>query len=157
MLARAFGCARVVFNDAIRCRGEAYRAGEKIGPTEVQRRVITEAKTTERRGWLSEVASVALVQAVRDAHRAFSNFFDSVKGRRRGRKVGWPRFKSRKDNRQSFRLTRNGFSLRPDGSVYLAKIGMCGCGGPAICRRNRRRSRSSASRMATTTPHSWRI
>lgn len=123
MLARTFGCARVVFNDAIRCRGEAYRAGEKIGPTEVQRRVITEAKTTERRGWLSEVASVALVQAVRDAHRAFSNFFDSVKGRRRGRKVGWPRFKSRKDNRQSFRLTRNGFSLRPDGSVYLAKIG----------------------------------
>jgi putative transposase len=123
MLARTFGCARVVFNDAIRCRDEAYRAGEKITPTEVQRRVITEAKTTEQRGWLSEVASVALVQSVRDAHQAFSNFFDSVKGRRRGRKVGRPRFKSRKDNRQSFRLTRNGFSLRSDGRLYLAKIG----------------------------------
>jgi putative transposase len=123
MLARTFGCARVVFNDAIRCRDEAWRAGEKITPTEVQQRVITEAKTTEARGWLSEVASVALVQSVQDAHRAFSNFFDSVQGRRRGRKVGRPRFKSRKDNRQSFRLTRNGFTLRSDGRLYLAKIG----------------------------------
>jgi putative transposase len=113
----------VVFNDVIRCRDEAYRAGEKITPTEVQRRVITEAKTTPERAWLSEVASVALVQSVRDAHRAFSNFFDSVRGRRRGRKVGRPRFKSRKDNRQSFRLTRNGFALRPNGRLYLAKVG----------------------------------
>lgn len=42
---------------------------------------------------------------------------------RRGRKVGKPRFKSRKDNRQSFRLTRNGFTIRPDGQIHLAKIG----------------------------------
>jgi putative transposase len=123
MLARTFGCARVVFNDAIRCRNEAYRTGEKITPTEVQRRVITEAKTRDERAWLSEVASVALVQSVRDAHRAFSNFFDSVKGKRRGRKVGKPRFKSRKDNRQSVRLTRNGFSLRLNGRLYIAKVG----------------------------------
>ncbi|WP_030477944.1 RNA-guided endonuclease InsQ/TnpB family protein [Lentzea albidocapillata] len=123
LLARTFGSARVVFNDAIRCRDDAYRAGERISPTEVQRRVITEAKTREERAWLAEVASVALVQSVRDAHRAFSNFLDSVTGRRRGRKVGRPRFKSRKDNRQSVRFTRNGFTIRPNGRLYLAKIG----------------------------------
>ena len=123
MLARTFGCARVVFNDAIRCRNEAYRAGEKLSPNDVQRRVITKAKANEERAWLAEVASVALVQSVRDAHRAFSNFFSSVKGKRRGGKAGAPRFKSRKDNRQSFRLTRNGFSIRPNGWLFLAKIG----------------------------------
>jgi putative transposase len=122
-LARTFGCARVVFNDAIRCREDARQAGEKLSPTEVQRRVITQAKTTEQRAWLSEVASVALVQSVRDAHRAYQNFFDSIAKRRKGGKVGRPRFKSRKDNRQSFRLTRNGFSLRSNGRLYLAKIG----------------------------------
>lgn len=122
-LARTFGCARVVFNDALRCRDQAYQAGEKITPTEVQRRVITVAKTTEARGWLGEVASVALVQSVRDADRAFRNWFDSMAQRRQGRRVGHPRFKSRKGNRQSFRLTRNGFSLRPNGHLYLAKIG----------------------------------
>jgi putative transposase len=94
-----------------------------LSSTEVQRRVITQAKTREERAWLCEVASVALVQSVRDAHRAFSNFFDSVTRRRRGRRVGRPRFKSRKDSRQSFRLTRNGFSIRPNGALYLAKIG----------------------------------
>jgi putative transposase len=123
MLARTFGCVRVVFNDAVRCREEAWRVGEKITPTEIQRRVITEAKSTEERGWLSEVASVALVQSVRDAHRAYENFFDSMRGRRGGRKVGKPRLKSRKDTRQSFRLTRNGFSIRPNGRLFLAKIG----------------------------------
>ena len=44
-------------------------------------KAITGAKTTEERAWLSEVASVALVQSVRDAHRAHSNFLDSIKGR----------------------------------------------------------------------------
>jgi transposase len=84
-LARTFGCVRVVFNDAIRCRDDAYRSGERIDPTEVQRRVVTQAKNTDQRVWLSEVASVALVQSVRDADRAYRNFFDSVKGKRRGR------------------------------------------------------------------------
>lgn len=71
MLARTFGCARVVFNDAIGCRDAAYGTGEKITPTEVQRRVITEAKTRDERVWLAEVASVALVQSVLDAHRVY--------------------------------------------------------------------------------------
>jgi putative transposase len=31
--------------------------------------------------------------------------------------------RSRKDNRQSFRLTRNGFTIRPNRRLYLAKIG----------------------------------
>lgn len=123
MMARTFGCCRVVFNDVLRTRQHAYSVGEKITPAEVQRRVITHAKTTEARAWLAEVASVALVQSVQDAHRAYSNFFASAAGTRKGR-VGYPRFKSRKDNRQSFRLTRNGFSVRPDGRLYLAKIGI---------------------------------
>jgi len=123
MLARTFGCCRVVFNDAVRVREDAWKAGEKLSLAEVQRRVITEAKTREDRRWLAEVASVALVQSVGDVHRAYRNFFDSNAGRRNGRKTGHPRFKSRKDNRQSFRLTRNGFSIRPNGRLYLAKVG----------------------------------
>jgi putative transposase len=122
MLARTFGCARVVFNDAIRCRDGEYQAGEKPSSTEIQR-VITEAKGTEERAWLAEVGSVALVKSMRDAHRAYSNWFDSITGMRRGGKVGRPRSKSRKDNRQSVRFTRNGFALRPNGRLYLAQIG----------------------------------
>jgi putative transposase len=123
MLARVFGCARVVFNDALRVRDEAYRAGVKLSDCEVQRRVITVAKTTAERGWLAEVPSVALVQSVNDSRRAWRNFFDSRSGKRAGRRLGRPRFKSRKDRRQSFRLTRNGFSLKPNGRLFVAKVG----------------------------------
>jgi putative transposase len=122
MLARTFGCARVVFNDSLRTRDDAHKAGEKISDTEVQRRVITLAKTTAEREWLGEVASVPLVQASQDARRAYRNWFDSLSGKRKGRRVGHPRFRSRKDHRQSIRLTRNGFALH-NGKLYVAKVG----------------------------------
>jgi putative transposase len=122
MLARTFGCARVVFNDSLRLRDQLHEAGEKLSDAEIQARVITRAKRTAERAWLNEVASVALVQACQDARRAYRNWFDSMSGTRKGRRAGHPRFR-RKNNRQSVRLTRNGFRLRGNGRVYLAKIG----------------------------------
>ncbi len=122
-LARVFGCCRVVFNDALRARADAYRAGMKLSDTEIQRLVITKAKTTTERAWLNEVPSVALVQSVADTRRAFRNFFASCAGKRKGRKTGYPRMKSRKDRRQCFRLTRNGFRLRSGGRLDIAKVG----------------------------------
>nr|WP_200902569.1 RNA-guided endonuclease TnpB family protein [Protofrankia coriariae] len=121
-LARAFGCARVVYNNAIRTRDAAHAAGEKISDTEVQRRVVTLARQAPERVWLAEVSSVVLVQACQDARRAFRNWFDSLSGKRKGREVGHPRFRSRKDRRQSIRLTRNGFTATSRG-VRVAKVG----------------------------------
>jgi putative transposase len=120
-LAKAFGCARVVYNDALAERRRAYRAGERSSDTEVQRRVITQAKRTPERAWLTEVASVALVQACQDARRAHRNWLDSVTGKRSGRRVGRPRFRT-KHGRQSIRLTRNGFAFR-GATLYVAKVG----------------------------------
>lgn len=123
-LAKAFGCARVVFNDALALRRELHEGGEPYIPdAELQRRVITEGKRTPERAWLSEVSSVVLVQALGDLNTAYRNFFGSIAGKRKGPKVREPRFRSRKDNRQAIRFTRNGFSLREGGKLYLAKIG----------------------------------
>lgn len=121
MLARTFGCARVVYNDALRERERAHQAGEQLTDTQIQRRVITLAKQTPERAWLGEVASVALVQACQDARRAYRNWFDSLSGKRRGRRVGHPRFRA-KHGRQSIRLTRNGFALHGT-RLYVAKVG----------------------------------
>jgi putative transposase len=120
-LARAFGCARVVYNDALRERERARVAGERVSDTEVQRRVVTLAKRTPERAWLGEVASVALVQACQDARRAYRNWFDSLSGRRNGRRVGHPRLRTKR-GRQSIRLTRNGFALH-GSRLYVAKVG----------------------------------
>ncbi|MGW5515771.1 RNA-guided endonuclease InsQ/TnpB family protein [Nocardia africana] len=123
-LARAFGCARVVYNDGLRLRQQAREAGlPYIKDSALQTLVITEAKKTPERAWLAEVSSVALVQALGDLHSAYRNFFQSATGTRKGARVAPPRLRSRKDNRHSIRLTRNGFSLRPNGRLYVAKVG----------------------------------
>ncbi|NEO44226.1 MAG: IS200/IS605 family element transposase accessory protein TnpB [Moorea sp. SIO4A3] len=118
-LARLFGCVRVVWNDALAiCK--KYKKVLKSG--DLQKLVITQAKKTEERKWLSEVSVVPLQQSVADLGVAFKNFFESHNGKRKGRKVRSPRFKKRSNN-QSARLTRRGFSIQGDG-VYLAKIGV---------------------------------
>ena len=77
MLARVFGCARVVFNDALRVRDKAYRDGIKLSDCEIQRRVITQAKKTTERSWLAEVPSVALVWALDSAVDVFEHDVDA--------------------------------------------------------------------------------
>ncbi|MFJ7293490.1 RNA-guided endonuclease InsQ/TnpB family protein [Streptomyces collinus] len=123
-LARAFGCARVVWNDCLRDRKEAHAAGlPYVKSAELSRLRITQAKRTEERAWLAEVSAVVLQQSLRDLDTAYKNFFDSIKGKRRGRKVGPPRYKSKKDTRQSIRLNTNAFAVQDNGTVYVAKVG----------------------------------
>jgi putative transposase len=123
-LARAFGCARVVFNDALSARQEAFAAGLPY-PTDAELSArLTAAKANPERAWLGEVSAVVLQQAVADLNAAYRNFFASLAGRRKGPKTGPPRFRSRKDHRQSIRFTRNArFSVTPAGKLRLPKIG----------------------------------
>jgi putative transposase len=119
-LAQLFGCVRVAWNDALALCKQSER---KPKSAELQKIVITQAKQSEERAWLSEVSVVPLQQSVADLETAFKNFFDSCKGKRKGRKVGYPNFKKRTNN-QSARFTLRGFSIKEDGGVYLAKIGI---------------------------------
>ena len=120
-LARAFGCARVVFNDAVRLRDQAYQRGERLSDTEVQRRVVTLAKLTPEREWLREVASVVLVQACRDARRAYRNWFDSWPGR------GWAEGPGTRSSSASTGGSRSGSPERAlpstGAKLYVAKVG----------------------------------
>ncbi|GAB3183065.1 putative transposase [Micromonospora palomenae] len=123
-LARAFGCARVVFNDGLRARQDARAEGlPYLSDAELSKRV-TAAKATPERAWLGEVSSVVLQQALADLNVAYRNFFASLSGKRKGRKVAPPRFRSRKDNRQAIRFTANArFKVLDNGRLRLPKIG----------------------------------
>ncbi|WP_346022779.1 transposase [Streptosporangium nondiastaticum] len=124
-LAQAFGCARVVFNDGLRLRQDAREAGlPYVSDGELSKRVITEAKKTPERAWLGEVSAVLLQQALADLNTAYRNFFASVAGKRKGPKVAPPRFRSKKDNRQAVRFTKNArFSITAGGRLRLPRIG----------------------------------
>ena len=116
-LARLLGCVRVVWNDALAiCKNT-----EKLPSYNQLSRLLTQSKQTEERFWLNEVSSVALQQSLRNLNTAYQNFFNSIKGKRKGKKVNPPKFKSRK-SKQTATFTKTGFSIK-EKKVYLAKIG----------------------------------
>ncbi|WP_329404398.1 RNA-guided endonuclease TnpB family protein [Streptomyces melanogenes] len=121
-LAKAFGCARVVFNDALRVREDARAAGLAFVTAGELSKRLTAAKKTPERAWLAEVSSVILQQSLRDLDTAYRNFFDSLKGKRP--KMGPPRFKSKRDTRQAVRFTANaGWKITAGGKLCLPKVG----------------------------------
>ena len=111
VLARTFGCVRVVWNRTLAERQRRWRQ-ERRGTTYAQTdAALTVMKKDPELAWLNEVSCVPLQQALRHQHRAFRAFF--------GQRARYPRFKSRHD-RQSAHYTRSAFSMR-GGQLRLAK------------------------------------
>ncbi|HEY9819234.1 MAG TPA: transposase [Candidatus Sericytochromatia bacterium] len=116
-LAKLFGCVRVVWNDALAiCRDSL-----KLPGYNVLSKLLTSSKKTLEREWLNQVSSVPLQQSLRNLDTAYKKFFNSRTGKRKGNKLGKPRFKKR-TNTQSAEFTKAAFSLNSE-TVYLAKIG----------------------------------
>lgn len=122
-LAQLFGCCRFVWNDALaHCQKEYQENKKKPKGGDLSKR-LTELKKEEETVWLGEVSAIPLQQSLRDLDQAYSNFFNSCKGKRKGKKVKPPKFKKRK-SKQSARFTDNGFKICPNSDyVYFAKIG----------------------------------
>jgi putative transposase len=120
-LAKAFGCARVVWNDALAKSRELYAAGEKTSYPLLAKLCITQAKQIPERSWLSGPSNVVLQQSVRDLDQAFRNWWASLKGKRKGPKVRAPRFKKRR-GAQAIRFMSHVFRTG-DRTLTLSKIG----------------------------------
>ena len=133
-LARTFGCARVVWNDALATRRVRREAGERWLKTgDLMRVLITDAKRTPERAWLSNAPVGVLQQSLRDQDKAWSRYFEALKARkawqqagRKGpkpRRVGRPRPKRRKAE-QAARYTRSDRWKITDASrLRLPKVG----------------------------------
>jgi putative transposase len=115
-LAQLFGCCRVVWNDAL----AESKKGKFPGFNSLCKTLTLSKKRVDRE-WLNDVSSVALQQSLKQLDVAYKNFFDSSKGKRKGKKVGQPRFKKR-IGLQTATLTKAAFSISGK-SVYLAKVG----------------------------------
>jgi putative transposase len=123
-LAKVFGCARVVFNDGLCAREQAYKAGQPYPSDAELSARLTAAKASPERAWLGEVSAVVLQQALGDLNTAYRNYFASLRGSRKGPKAAKPRFRSRKDHRQTARFTANArFKVLPNQKLRLPKIG----------------------------------
>ena len=112
VLARTFGCARFVYNWALRQKTDAFYQENKRLYYKDLSEALTCLKQQEEYCWLSEVSSVPLQQALRHLDKAFLNFFEG--------RAKYPTFK-KKRHRQSATYTSNAFKW--DGtSLTLAKM-----------------------------------
>ena len=115
-LAQHAGTARFAYNWGLAARIELYEKEKKSTNAQQQHKLLNSLKSSEF-FWMYEVSKCAPQEALRDLDRAFRNFFDGLKQRR---KVGYPKFKKKGIN-DSFRLT--GIIRVKDKEVQLPRLG----------------------------------
>jgi putative transposase len=111
VLARTFGCVRVVWNRTLAARHARWQQERKSTSYAQADAALTLMKKDPDLAFLTEVSSVPLQQALRHQHQAFTAFF--------GKRARYPRFKSRR-GRQAAHYTRRAFTMR-GGQLRLAK------------------------------------
>ena len=96
---KQLGCCRFVYNNCLAFRKDSYQNEHvSINSSSAVKHITVLKKDNE---WLKHVHSKVLQQSVRDMNQAYDNFFKRHKG--------FPKFKSKHDNRQSCRFPKDAF------------------------------------------------
>lgn len=111
LFAKTFGCVRFIYNKMLSDKIKHYReTKEKLNNTPAQYKKEFE--------WLKEVDSLALANAQMNLQTAYNNFF-------RTPKVGFPKFKSKKRDKDSYTTNnQNGTVCIIGKKLRLPKIGL---------------------------------
>lgn len=115
LINQTLGCCRLIYNKGLAMRNAAYENGSKVGYSQTSA-MLTNLKKQESFVFLKDVDSIALQQSLRDLDRGFKNFFE--------KRAGHPQFKSKHNNRQSYRTINQGDNIRIVGKyIKLPKLG----------------------------------
>ena len=120
LIQKTFGCARYVYNHFLAQRIFEYKATGKSLTRFQQDKALTVLK--QEIDWLREPDKCALQNSLKDLDTAYKNFFRSVKS---GGKVGFPKFKSKRDRHKSYKTNSNIAVF--DKHVRLPKLGLVKC------------------------------
>ncbi len=117
------GAARWAYNWGLQVKQERYRATTR-SPTaiELHRELNTLKKTQVP--WMYQVSKCAPQEALWNLDAAFTNFFRRCALKKQGRwtgKLGYPRFKTKKNGLGSFRLT--GSIVVSEKAIVLPRLG----------------------------------
>ena len=126
IIAKTLGCSRFVYNRFLNERKTEYKENGRTISYNDQCKELPGMKKDPKTEWLSEVDSTALQNSVKNLQDAYDNFFLGIK---EGRKVGYPRFKSKHDHRQSYRSTcvDNNIRFADPKHIFLPKLGSVKC------------------------------
>ena len=103
-LNKTFGCTRFIYNQMLADRIKSYEENKDLDIKIIK--YPTPAQYKKEYEWLKEVDSLALANAQMNLDKAYKNFF-------RDKSVGFPKFKSKKDNHKSY-TTNN-----QNGTIYI--------------------------------------
>ena len=99
LLSKHFGSVRFIYNTMLKFRKFFYeKFGESPSYNELSY-ALTHLKKLEEYSWLNEVNSQTLQAVLRDLDQAYKNFFEG--------RAGFPKFKSKKTHKFSFRVPQN--------------------------------------------------
>jgi putative transposase len=119
---KAAGTSRFVYNWGL-AAWKAHKAahpGEPHGPMALKKDY--NALKGEQFPWIYEVAKDVAEGAFTNLAAAMKNYYDSQAGKRAGKQVGFPHFKTKKKGRTSFRLNNDKMHV-DDHALYVPKLG----------------------------------
>lgn len=123
LIQRTFGCCRFVWNHYLALRKETYEESGKTMNFYDCSRDMTQLK--KALPWLKVVDATALQSSIRALDAAYQNFFRRAK---QGKKPGYPRFKSKRNHRNSYKSKCVGANIKVlDKAVQLPKLGLVKC------------------------------
>ena len=109
---KQLGCCRFVYNNCLAFRKDSYQNEHiSVSSSSAVKHITSLKKDNE---WLKDVHSKVLQQSVRDMNQAYDNFFKLHKG--------FPKFKSKHDNRQSCRFPKDAFIGVRGNRIDLIKV-----------------------------------
>ena len=116
---RTFGCCRFVWNYYLAMRKDIYEQDGKTMNYYACCKDMTQLKKTLL--WLKEADATALQSSLQNLDAAYQNFFRRVK---QGQKPGYPKFKSKRNRRQSYKSKSVKIFC---SAVQLPKLGLVKC------------------------------
>ena len=117
------GASRFAWNWALaKCREQYAAERTWHSGADLHKLWNAEKKVDPALAWWAENSKCTYQEAFRDLDRALRDFVKSKKGQRKGRRLGFPRFKKRGKARDSFRLT--GAIRCGGGTVTLPRLGV---------------------------------
>ena len=139
LLTKHFGCSRWIYNYALDKKIKSYQQEKKsLSRFEIQKD-LPALKKAEGTEWLKEVNSQTLQASLENLDKAFTKFFRD--------KNGFPNFKSKHDNRQSFSVPQNGIVYFETNTISLPKFQK-----PIKCKLHRKFNGKSKTVTVSKTP-----
>jgi len=121
LINKTIGCCRFVYNYYLNKKIELYKVEQK---SMTYNACANDLKLLKKeKEWLKEVDSISLQQSLKDLDVAYQNFFRRVKNG--DKRVGFPKFKSKKNPKQNYRTQNVNNNISIDGNkIKLPKLGL---------------------------------